>query len=720
MSGAPWGSRRGATILAGVLLAGAAAAAYANALAGPFVFHDTSSIVDNPTIRHISQALHPPSAGGVTVGGRPVLNLSFAVNYCLGGLDHRGYHAANILIHILAGLTLFGILRRTFQRLSNKRAGVGPFHPKTSEPEARAEASGPGAQPSNSGFSLRQGSGQGFQVSAFLITLLWLLHPLNTEAVTWISQRAESLMGLFYLLTLYCFVRYAEGSADSDFQVSDFRFQPSVPASRSLWAVLSVLTCLLGMCTKEVMVSAPVMVLLYDRTFLSGSFRESLRRHGLVLAGLAATWIPLAILVAATGGNRGGTSGFGLGVPWSRYILTQFPAVTGYLRLAFIPVGQDFHYGARWVSSVAAILPQVLLILLCAAVTLWGLLRRHPLGFAGAFFFAILAPTSLMPGATQTMAEHRMYLALIPVVAVAVGLLLTLLARVAAAAAGRILAVILLLLGAGCGWLTHARNRVYRDEIALWTDTILRSPANPYPFNNLGIALVNAGRRDEAIARFQEALRLDPAYAEARNNLGLALINSGRVPEAIAEYGELLRTKPGFAEAQANDGVALASAGRLPEAIAHLSEAVRLDPALIQAHNNLAVALAASGRVAEAVDQYREVIRINPGLPEPHYNLGNALLALGRRDEALGEYRAALRLRAAYPEAESNLGVILAGAGRYAEALPHYEAAARLDPSDADVRYNLALALRALGRDAEAREQMEASMRLRKGEGAAR
>ena len=234
-------SNRGARWGAIVLIVLAVLAAYRNSFSGPFIFDDIASIVDNPTIRRlwpVSVPLWPPFSGGQTVGGRPILNLSLAVNYAWGGADVRGYHAVNLGIHILAALTLFGLVRRTLERakLADGRAAC------------------PGrALP-----------------TALVVALLWALHPLQTESVTYIIQRAESLMGLFYLLTLYCFVRFTErGSSFVPLRGTS----ADEEAGGVVWAWLSVVCCLLGMATKEVMVSAPVIVFLYDRTFVSGTFR---------------------------------------------------------------------------------------------------------------------------------------------------------------------------------------------------------------------------------------------------------------------------------------------------------------------------------------------------------------------------------------------------------------------------------------------------------------
>lgn len=247
---------RWAVFLAGAILVLAALAAYHNSFSGPFIWDDLLSITDNPTIRHFGSALSPPNDVGV--GGRPIGNLTLALNYALGGTEVWGYHAFNLLIHTLAGLTLFGIVRRTLQRpVLNERFGT---------------------------FALPL---------ALAVAVIWTVHPLQTEAVTYITQRYESMMGLFYLLTLYCFVRSVESAA---------------PAK---WQILSVVACLLGVMSKEIIVTAPVMVLLYDRTFVAGSFLEAWRRRWRYYLGLASMWL---LLVPLLTGVHQRSAGFGLGV----------------------------------------------------------------------------------------------------------------------------------------------------------------------------------------------------------------------------------------------------------------------------------------------------------------------------------------------------------------------------------------------------------------------
>ena len=658
---------------AAIALVVATLAAYQNSLFGPFIFDDTMAITDNPTIRdlgRIGEVLSPPPAG--SVGSRPLINLSLAVNYAISGLNPWSYHVGNVAIHLLAGLALFGIVRRTL------------------------------LIPHSTSW-------------AFAAALLWTLHPLQTESVTFVIQRTECLMGLFYLLTLYCFIRYTKGrsafaKASSFAGASADRSADEEGGGRG-WACLAVVCCLLGMASKEVMVSAPLIVLLYDRTFVAGSFRLAWQRRRAVYLGLAATWIPLAYWVVATGANRGGAAGFGTSISWWIYGLTQCRAILHYLRLFLWPHPLVIDYGDGVVGSVLAAMPQALAVLLLLVGTLVALRRRPALGFLGAWFFLILAPSSsIVPLATQTMAEHRMYLPL--------AALVILFALGVAAWLGRRGFPVLLILAAVLGFLTASRNEDYRSAVSIWTDTLAHNPLSSRAHNNLAVALAEIpGGQAQAIAHYEAALRLRPDSIEAHNNLGKALARiHGRQSEAIAQYEAALRLNPNYVEAHYDLAVSLAEIpGRQSEAIAQYEAALRLKPDYIEAHDSLANTLAGMpGRQPEAIAHYEVALRLKPDYVEAHNNLANLLARIpGRLPEAIAHYEAALRLAPDSPATHNNLANALVGIpGRQAEAIVHYQAAVRLRPDYVEARYNLAMAEAFAGNFAEAIRQLEMVLSL--------
>lgn len=649
-------------------------AAYANSFGGPFVFDDASSIVSNPTIRSLWppwDALSTPRVG-VTVGGRPILNFSLAINYAFGGTAVRGYHIGNLLIHAVAALTLFGLVRRTLARDGPGR-GAGRLRPLAQTGRGQAAPLQEQSLP-----------------LALAVAALWAVHPLQTESVTYIIQRAESLMGLFYLLTLYAFVRGIDAAT---------------PATARAWFGVSVFACLLGMGTKEVMVSAPVMVLLYDRTFVAGRFVEALRRRFPLYLGLAATWLYLAYLVLGTGGTRGGSAGFGVGVGWVAYVLTQFPAFAQYVWLTLWPHPLVFEYGTFWVDRWTEVLPGVLVVSALVAGTVWAFWKRPALGFLGVFFFAILSVTTLIPGTTQMIVEHRMYLSLAP--------LLVTLVLLAHCGLGRWRNSALLVVGGVFAALTFARNADYRTELALWEDTVVKRPGNALAHEMLAQALSKADRTAEAVSAHRRALELNPRFAIAHSSLADDLFRTGRVPEAIAHYEEALRFLPDYVDAHHGLAIALVRSRHTTQGESQFAEALRLRPDFPEAHFNLANTLAATGRGAAAVSHYETALKQKPGYAEAHYNLANTLAELGRAPEAMAQYEAALRVRPEYPSAHYNLANTLIGLGRRAAAIAHYEAAVRQRPDYFDAQVNLGSALLDEGKTVEAVARYEAALRLR-------
>lgn len=640
---------------AAAALVAAEVVAYANSFGGPFVFDDIPAIVENPTIRHLSalgEVLAPQRVGGLTVAGRPVVNLSLALNHAVSGYAVGSYHLFNLAVHLAAALTLFGLVRRTL------------------------------ALP-----SLRARFGDAALPLAFFIAALWALHPLQTESVTYIVQRAESLVGLFYLLTFYCALRAAEAGGAAH------------------WRVAAVVVCALGMATKEVMVSAPLLVVLFDRTFLGGTWREAWQARGRLWLALAATWLLLAFLMLSTGG-RGGTAGIGMGMSSWHYLLTQCRAIVTYLGLAVWPHPLVFDYGVGLERGLGAVWPQAvfLLGLLAGGVVLvW---RRTPAGFLLAWFFVLLAPSSsVVPVVTQTAAEHRVYLALAAVVIFAV------LGFHRWGGARRVWWWMLPVLG--CVGLTAARNRDYRSDLAIWADTAAKYPANARAHNNLGQAMFRAGRVPDSLRHYHEALRLQPNYPETHYNLGASLGLMGDTAAAITHYETAVRLEPGYLAARNNLGNALMRVDRVPEALQHYREALRRDPDYAQAHTNLGNAFLQTGRPAEALPSFRRALELQPTSAEAHYNLGNALAATDRMTEALHHFTDAVRLQPNYAEAQVNAGNALLQLGRAAEAVTAYEKAVALNPRFADARFNLGSALLDLERWPAAVPHLEQAVQLR-------
>ncbi len=594
-------------ILAGV-------AVYANSFAGVFVFDDTVQIVQNERIRDLS------NLSAVLSGRRPVVDLSLAINYAIGQLDPVGYHAVNIAIHVVAGLMLYGVIRRTLM-LANVQKHAGALSPWL--PLAAA--------------------------------LIWVVHPLQTQSVTYVVQRAESFTGLFYLLTLYCVVRGMQS-----------------PRS-ARWFVAAVVSCALGMGCKAVMVTAPLAVLLFDRVFTGHSFRELFRRRWALYAGLAATWSILWVTGVAAGvldrSRAEVTVGFGYGgISPIEYGLTQFGVLVHYLRLSFWPHPLCLDYNWPVARTVGEIALPALVILALLGGTLWALVKRPWLGFIGAWFFIILAPTSTVIPIKDTLFEHRMYLPLAAVVVLTVIGVHALLDRtVSAPGTRRLLATALVVMATvalGCG--TIARNRVYHSAESLWRDIAAVRPDNARAFENLGTVLMVEGRIHEAIPMYQRAVALDPDFVSARNNLANALAQTGRLEEAVDHYSEVLRVKPFHPDAHINRAHALDRWGRTEEAIKAYRAAARIDPTkvtrefLARVHANLGGVLGNQNDFDGAIAEYREAVRLRPEYDFAHYWWGVLLVQQGQLDEAIEHFHKTLEINPEHRGARQALEQVLA------------------------------------------------------------
>ena len=572
--------------LAPLLIAAAIVAAYAGAFTTPFLFDDTS-ILETRELRTLSWR---------TVSGstRPLVQLSLALNWLAGGANPLGYHLFNVGVHALAALTLFGLVARTLElgRLAGRWcAAARPF--------------------------------------ALVVGLLFAVHPLQTQSVTYVVQRAESLMALCYLFTLYALVRGA-GSSD--------------PAR---WYAASVAACALGMATKPVMVTAPITALCYDAVFLAGSWTSAWRRRRALHVGLMASWLLLAMLLAGDN-ESAATAGFTTReITLGAYARSQPEIVLRYLELVFWPQGLVLDYAWPPAAGFRGVVAPTAVLALAVALTLWMVRRSRELAALVAAFLLILAPSSSFIPIKDLAFEHRMYLPLAPVLILVAAGAWTAIQRLGLPRSGERRVVVAVASAAVIALvaLTIDRNRDYRSALAMWTDVVAKRPHNARAHSNLGLALINDRQIEEGIASIRASLRLDPDAAEAHNNWGFALARQKRFAESEPHYREAIRLKPQYAEAHNNLGVALMEGGRLEEAALQYREALRLRPEFVEAYSNLGNVRVGQGRIAESMPEYLRALAIDPTHAEVQFNLALALARLGRREDALVHASEALRLR---------------------------------------------------------------------------
>jgi tetratricopeptide (TPR) repeat protein len=628
---------------------------YLNSLSGPFVFDDYLSVLQNSHIRRwwdLRSVLFPEQDS--PFAGRPLVNFSFALNYAIGGLDVRGYHLVNIAVHLVCGLLVYGVVRRTLElpSLRNKFGSVSVW-------------------------------------LAFAIASIWTLHPLNTEAVDYLTERTESLMALFYLLTMYASIR-AVGSE-----------------WMSKWTALALASCALGMACKETMATAPVALALYDRVYVFDSFRQAFRTRWRFYSGLAATWV---ILLALMWPNpRGGSAGFSSDVrPWT-YLLNQTVMITQYLSHAVWPRSLVVNYGWPLPLTLGDVLPYACLIVLLLLLALVALFRVPKLGYLGAWVFITLAPTSsIVPIVTEVGAERRMYLPLIGIAALAVLAVWTLwkvlLGERRTVAAGLTLGAVSAVLAIS----TIDRNREYASGLSLIRTAVERWPSSASQ-HILGETLVAAGSSEEAIPYLRAAA---PGAPRAHLTLGIALFNQGRLHEAAQALETLIRIQqsppaehPHWQAPLRADVImarrlladALLGQQTYGQAIAAYNEYLESRPTDADALSNLGIALVSSGRHDEAIQAFRRSAALAPNDGAVQRNLADALFDAEKVDEAAVHAARAVELRPDDSAAHDLLGRALAVQGKVAEAVFEFERALKIDPGNTEARDHLART-RQLGR----------------------
>jgi tetratricopeptide (TPR) repeat protein len=541
------------------LAAGLGVLVYVNALGNPFVYDDVRGVVGNASIRELTS----PYVRLVGDLSRPVLNLSYAVDYALWGFAPFGYHLTSVLLHALNVALLFA-LTRAAARDAGAAAGTAL------EPDATALA----------------------------VAALFAVHPLQTEAVGYVSGRSEVLCATFFLGALLALRR-------------------GLVPGEARWLALGGLLGGLALGAREVAVVLPVVLLGYDRLVVRGdpaAARRRLRRIHvpllalMALAGAARLWVHVTTEAAAAP------------VAAWQYLLMQLAVVWRYLRLLALPVGQSVVHS---VDEVTTPLDPLALAagagLVGVAALAWGVRRRLPLASLGVLWFlALLAPSSTLIPLNEAMAEHRVYLASYGV----------LLAVVAAAGDGRARLArrgirldvawraTLLLVLAALAALTVERNAVWADPLALWLDAARKAPAVWLPHYAVGEALRQRGDCAAAVPAYAEAQRLRPEEPLTYTNLGACLVELDRLDDARRVFRRALELDPASPRPHVNLGVVAARTGAAEEARRHFVDALARDPRHVLARRHLAALHeTAFGAPAEALRLCREIRDLAPDTP---------------------------------------------------------------------------------------------------------
>jgi tetratricopeptide (TPR) repeat protein len=575
---------------------------------------------------------------------RPIPYISFALNYYFHQYDVAGYHVVNILIHMITGILLYFFVRTTLNL-----------------PTLRSKY-------------------ESYKWLPLLSTLIWIVHPLHTQSVTYVVQRMNSMAAMFYVLSLFLYVKARITEKKS-----------------KKWALFSAcaLSGLLALGSKENAATLPFFIVLYEWYFFQDLSKAWVKQSLKYFIGIAILIGLIALIYL--GGN-----------PWEKLgsirdfanreftfmerVLTQFRVVIHYVSLLIFPHPSRLNLDYDFPLSHSLTEPITTLFSMVAIAGLIGLAiylakKERLVSFCILWFLGnLVIESSVIPLAI--IFEHRTYLPsmLVSLLAVSLGY------RYIKPQWGKVagLCALILVIMVFSLW-TYERNSIWSDEITLWRDCVAKAPKKARSRVNLAFALDRKGRLQEALSHYYEALRINPDSWEAHYDLARLLVRQERIDEGISHYYEALRINPEFAEAHFNLGGVLIGQERFDEAIKHYYKALEIRPDYAKAHRDLGIALEKQGRSKEAIDHYLEALQINPDFAEAHYSLGNALMHQGDIDKAVGHYYKTLRIDPDHLGAHYNLGVALAMRGDRTGAAYHFTEVLRVDPGNFRARQALEL-----------------------------
>ncbi len=579
---------------------------YAGTLTGPFIFDDTQNIQQNRSLR--IERLSPGSIAKAALESpskhRPVANISFALNYYFHRYNPVGYHFVNILIHIINGALLYLFAKVTLLTPALK-ADYDPF---------------------KAGWI------------PLFTALIWTLHPLQTQSVSYIVQRMNSLATLFYLLCLWLYAKY----------------RLSENTKHSAWLLVGcVASGIMAFGSKEIAATLPFFIILYEWYFFQGVRPAWFKRKIPVIAGTFILLIILSLLflgmepldrITADYVNRNITP--------AQRVLTEFRVVIFYISLLIWPHPSRLNLDHEFMVSNSLMDPVTTLFSLAAIAGAVGaaiyLAKKTPLiSFCILWFFGNLVIESSVIG-LEIIFEHRTYLPSLMLIFMLVALAFKYITH-----RRLCIAVLCMVVAVGSLW-TYQRNNVWGDAVALWQDCVAKSPGKARPYNNLGVALARAGRSDEAIENYYKALKINPDYGNAHYNLGSALAREGNLRGGIVHLTRAVELEPNSDEAHNNLGIALLKQGEIEEAITHFRKALQNNANDSRTHNNLGIALGRQHNLPEAIFHFQEALRLNPAYAEAHNNLADALRRQGKFKEAHHHFSEALRINPSYEAARKN------------------------------------------------------------------
>jgi tetratricopeptide (TPR) repeat protein len=575
------------------------------------------------------------------------------------------YHVVNTSIHVITALLVYAFILLTFRTPGMLQSG------------------------------LRE---QGAFVALFS-SLLFVVHPITTEAVTYLAQRFVNQAGMFYLLAMVLYVR--------------FRLAGTGKSARLMYA-LDMCSALAAMTTKEMSVTLPVSLLVYELIFLEG--RVGKRTLILVPFFLIALIVPIAYMLesSASGGLVEDAMRLQTEMSRSAYLFTQFRVLITYMRLLVLPIAQNVDY--LYPAYYSFFAPEVFLsflvhmaVITMALTLLYRSRERSELklvSFGILFFYISLSMESTIFPISQSCVEYRVYLASSGASMAVVTLVCSALGRLWGQGSRRpsvpLFVPFLICIALALSLTTYNRNTVWQDETTLWEDSVSKNPDNFRAQYNLGNSYFKTDDIEKALFHISESIRLDPEFALGYNKMGLAYLKAGKKELAIESFKMALSIEPTFAEAFVNIGDTYLVSGLYNEAVGYYKKALALNPVFQKAHFSMGNAHLMMKDYEQAIAFYLQA----PDTPNTNFNLGIAYSRTGRIQEAIKSYERTIELKPDDPECFFYLANAYRSEGRLVDAEQAYLRAIYFRPDTAIYHKNLGITYRQMGEEEKALEHL--------------
>ncbi len=616
---------------------------YAQSFAADFILDDYPAILDNPFIKHLNFVQlwqYDPS--------RFLTNVTFSINYFIGGFHVFGWHLVNFVLHGLSSGLVYKITLRIFQapRLSHHI-------------------------PRQTQINL-----------AFVTALIFLLHPIQTQAVIYIVQRAMLLSTFFYLTAFYFYIQAR--------LTQNFKFY-----------FYAVMAGYLAMLSKPLAMTLPLVVVVYELCFW-GMDKAIDRKRRLVYFLLSLMiWITPVVLLGIPKLTVLAAQGYQAAPPVSQW-MTRLSLIPEYLRLVFFPIGQnlDYDYPVITQSWQTALRLTAITIFLIGTVVraLWR--REKIIAFGIVWFFVTLSLVIIFP-LQDFIFEHWLYLS-----AYGFALCFTMTIYRLIPSEKFIFIIFCSLLGA-YSFGTYQRVLIWSDPIRLMQDTVVKSPRKARVYNNLGWEFLKRGKREAAKIEFQKALTLDADYFIAKNNLAFLFYEENNLPGAQRLLESLVMEYPFYADAQINLGYVYQRLGKSSEAFVYFQKALQNNPHSSAAYIALGNIYQEHADLVNAKAVFQRAAWLKPENAMIYYNLGNLYLKEGNFYEALLHYDRAVRIQPHLAQAHINAGGIYFYLGDYKSALDYFQKAVHYNPNLPQGYFNLANTLYALGNVEQSKEAVK-------------